>query len=329
MKSRGLGNVQDQHGFTLVELLVVIAIIGLLIALLLPAIQAARESGRRSSCSNNLKQIGLASHMYLSTYRTFPQGCAIHESGAGRVTWAVWLLPFLEQDGLFQRINLTLGEGGAAAAEINGPAFRTRVAGYLCPSDTVGRCTAWDASAPWSQANYVALFSGSNGTIISNDAVTGYTPKDPSTKLPLFNFNRARRAEHITDGLSSTLAFSECITASDGTDDIRGAWWNQFGAHFSTWREPNSTTPDRVCSPLPNLCGVTSSPARPKPRAPCNATGSDWGYFTFMARSYHGSSVNTVFADGSVRNIADSIALGVWQDLGTMNGGEAVDKAAF
>jgi len=328
--SKSIGS-RNRRGFTLIELLVVIAIIGLLVGLLLPAIQAARESARRSACTNNLKQIGLASHTHLSAYRTFPRGCKIGPTGVQRVTWAVWLLPFLEQDGLFQRIDLNVGEGTGNSPTVNGPAFRTRVAGYLCPSDTVGRCTAWDPSNPWSQANYVALFSGSNGTVISNDAdiVSILTPKDPSTRLPLFNFNRARRAADVTDGLSSTLAFSECITGSDGTDDLRGGWWNQFGSSFSTWRGPNSTTPDRVLNLLPNLCADTASPAKPKRQAPCNNTGGDWGYFTFMARSYHGSSVNTVFADGSVRNIADSITLNVWQALGTMNGGEAVDKSAF
>ena len=328
--SKSIGS-KNRRGFTLVELLVVIAIIGLLVGLLLPAIQAARESARRISCSNNLKQIGLASHTHLSTQGTFPQGCKIGPTGVSRVTWAVWLLPFLEQDGLFQRIDLNVGEGSENSVAVNGPAFRTQVAGYLCPSDTVGRCTAWDASNPWSQANYVALFSGSNGTIISNDAdiVSKLGPKDPSTRLPLFNFNRARQAAHVKDGLSSTLAFSECITGSDGTDDLRGGWWNQFGSSFSTWRGPNSTTPDRVLNVHPNLCADTTTPAKPKRQNPCNNTGGAWGYFTYMARSYHGSSVNAVFAAGSVRNIHDSISPDVWQQLGTINGREAVDQSAF
>jgi prepilin-type N-terminal cleavage/methylation domain-containing protein len=323
----------DRRGFTLVELLVVIAIIGTLVGLLLPAVQAARESARRSTCSNNLKQIGLASHSYLSAYRTFPQGCRINNTNSTqRVTWGVWLLPYVEEESLYKTINLTVGEGSSTSVATNGAAFQKRVTSYLCPSDTVGRCTAFDATNPWSRANYVALFSGANGIVVSQDSpftAPGLGPKDSSTRLPLFNFSVTRRDKDVTDGLSSTLAFSECITGSDRTDDLRGAWWNPFGAHFSTWRGPNSTTPDRVWDLVPSLCNNTSSPAVPKPQAPCNASGGGWGTWAYMARSNHVGGVNTVFADASVQYVNDSIALDVWQQLGTINGAEVVDKSAY
>jgi prepilin-type processing-associated H-X9-DG protein len=312
-----------------VELLAVIAIIGTLVGLLLPAVQIARESARRSTCSNNLKQIGLASHSYLSAYRTFPQGCRINNSsGDQRVTWGVWLLPYVEEESLYKTINRTVGEGSSTSVATNGSAFQKRVNSYLCPSDTVGRSTAYDATNPWSQSNYVALFSGSNGILISRDSpLTLHSPKDTSTRLPLFNFNVARRDKDLTDGLSSTLAFSECITAANRTMDLRGAWWNQFGAHFSTWRGPNSTTPDRVSSAA--RCSDVSSPPVRKSNAPCDATASAWGNWQHMARSYHGGGVNTAFADASVQYVNDSIALDVWQQLGTINGGEIVDKSAY
>ena len=321
----------DRRGFTLVELLAVIAIIGTLVGLLLPAVQVARESARRSTCSNNLKQIGLASHSYLSAYRTFPQGCRIHNTnGDQRVTWGVWLLPYVEEESLYKTINRTVGEGSPTSVATNGPAFQKRVNSYLCPSDTVGRCTAYDATNPWSQSNYVALFSGANGILVSQDSpFTNQGPRDTSTRLPLFNFSVARRDKDVTDGLSSTLAFSECITGSDRTEDLRGAWWNPFGATFTTWRGPNSTTPDRVWNTVPRLCNNTSSPAVPKRQAPCDASGGGWGNWAYMARSYHGGGVNTVFADASVQYVNDSIALDVWQQLGTINGAEIVDKSAY
>ena len=330
MKRMQTSHRLHRRGFTLVELLVVIAIIGTLVGLLLPAVQAARESARRSTCRNNLKQIGLASHSYLSATRTFPQGCRIPNTMDQRVTWGVWLLPYVEEESLYKTINLTVGEGSSTSVATNGPAFQKRVNSYLCPSDTVGRCKVYDATNPWSQSNYVALFSGSNGILISQDSpFTAQGPKDSSTRLPLFNFSVARRDKDVTDGLSSTLAFSESIPGHGRTAALRAPRWHPFCATFTTWRGPNSTTPDRVWNAVPRLCNNTSSPAVPKRQAPCDASGGGWGNWAYMARSYHGGGVNTVFADASVRYVEDSIALGVWQQLGTINGGEVVDKSAY
>ena len=125
------------------------------------------------------------------------------------MTWGVWLLQYVEEESIYKTINLTVGEGSSTSVATNGAAFQKRVTSYLCPSDTVGRCKVYDATNPWSQSNYVALFSGSNGILISQDSpFTAQGPKDSSTRLPLFNFSVARRDKDVTDGLSSTLAFS-------------------------------------------------------------------------------------------------------------------------
>ena len=322
----------DRRGFTLVELLAVIAIIGTLVGLLLPAVQAARESARRTTCLNNLKQIGLASHNHVDAHKKFPMGSSGKPDGTARVTWCIWIMPFLEQQDLYKTINRTVGEGSSNSDTVNGSAFRTRVQGYLCPSDVAGTCTVWNATNPYQRSNYVALFSGSAGNVLSSDTpwlMDAAATRDSSTALPLFNYNVQRQPKDITDGLSSTLAFSECITGQDNTLDWRGTWWNPWGAHFSTWRGPNSSTPDRYRNTLGAYCNDTMSPARPKSMAPCNATGSGWSSAAWMARSYHGDGVNTVFADGSVRYIGGGIELSVWQALGTINGGEAINGGSY
>jgi len=121
--------VHVRKGFTLVELLVVIAIIGILIALLLPAVQSAREAGRRAQCANNLKQISLALHIYEQTHRCLPYGASFSNKQGG--TWAAFILPHIEQNNVFEQFDFTRRIWDS----VNRPAVRTVIPTYICPSD--------------------------------------------------------------------------------------------------------------------------------------------------------------------------------------------------
>ncbi len=137
-----------QRGFTLVELLVVIAIIGILVALLLPAIQAAREAARRSQCTNNLKQVAVALHNYHDTHRTFPR-FAYYPSGQSH--WQgysvhVRLLPFIERAELYDEIRIASQEFGISGHTINSVHQRERVGAYVCPSDQAFPDANWPSN---------------------------------------------------------------------------------------------------------------------------------------------------------------------------------------
>ena len=122
---------QRPHGFTLVELLTVVAIIGVLVGLLLPAVQAARESGRRAKCANNLRQIGIALHAYHEAYGTFPYGSNYSAPSTGYPTWAVLILPQLDQDAVFNAYD----PGQAPYSTANQVVAKTFMSVFVCPSD--------------------------------------------------------------------------------------------------------------------------------------------------------------------------------------------------
>jgi len=140
----GTRDRKSPHGFTLVELLVVIAIIGILIALLLPAVQAAREAARRMQCSNNFKQAGLALHNYHSSVTSFPPGCLYTISAypvSYEWSWGAYILPYLEQQALYDIFDFETPNGGGAlhyALPWNTPVGTTMVSAFLCPSDPAG-----------------------------------------------------------------------------------------------------------------------------------------------------------------------------------------------
>lgn len=200
---------QTRRGFTLIELLVVIAIIAILVALLLPAVQQAREAARRSTCKNNLKQIGIALHNYHDTYRVFPPGCIDQEGGGTGVhnwTWSAMILPFMEQGPLYDL--LTPGDIRATAAIADSArrnAMQQPIEAFRCPSD-VGPDVNTDGQRE-------IVENGNRHQI----ATTNYLASNSSGEIRpqldvqdgMFSTNSKYRMRDIVDGTSNTFAVGE------------------------------------------------------------------------------------------------------------------------
>ena len=316
------------HGFTLVELLVVIAIIGTLVGLLLPAVQAARESARRSTCSNNLKQITLALNTFHDGKQQFPMGVlAPSNMGSGssqRIPWMLQLLPFVEEAGLFSSLSPVISPQSSASYTI---ANLKSVVGYTCPSDSALGTRMVNSWTNGPRSNYVGCFSPDAG-MVSKDAdytFVGGGGKSTSDLRSLFNYNVTRRMKNVTDGLSKTVAVSESIAGTPDSADMRGMWWNEWGCQYSHARTPNSNVPDAIWSVVAGgsyKCCVST------PTAPCNGGASEWANLIFSARSKHSGGVNAGMADGAVLFISDNVNAAVWQALGSINGGETADASA-
>ncbi|MGE3316336.1 MAG: DUF1559 domain-containing protein, partial [Planctomycetaceae bacterium] len=196
---------RSRRAFTLIELLVVMAIIGVLIALLLPAVQNAREAARRTQCKNNLKQIGLALHNYLDAMKVFPPSfCVDGPTGTGGGEWSIQarILPYAEQANLYETIDFSIPYAAGSPVAVQ------RVAMYLCPSEPNDRLRDGD--------HYPVNYGFNGGTWQVYDPFTGYGGDGP------FYPNSDTTTSDILDGLSSTICFAEVKTFTpyvrDGVD---------------------------------------------------------------------------------------------------------------
>jgi prepilin-type N-terminal cleavage/methylation domain-containing protein/prepilin-type processing-associated H-X9-DG protein len=330
-------------GFTLVELLVVITIIGILIALLLPAVQAAREAARRMQCSNNLKQIGLAMHSFESQNRTFPPGTKARyrfsygyptDNGVttGGYEWTCYLhflLPFVEQQGIYDALkgpDFNLPNPWVLATWSTIP--NANLSAYTCPSDGLGgnitnvKCVL-AASVP--KSNYLGIFSG----VRDGDNYNGRMYKNAATNVrAAFRPSEGTPISDITDGTSNTVAVAEYLKGIDEMDS-RGAYWsNRAGLQFLYVNYgPNSVAQDNICQAL---CPTGGSPNDSSNNLPCTAGGDDAN--SASPRSRHSGGVNAVFCDGSVHFVQDGIDShvpttatelpGTWQRLGWIADGQ-------
>jgi prepilin-type N-terminal cleavage/methylation domain-containing protein/prepilin-type processing-associated H-X9-DG protein len=352
-------------GFTLVELLVVIAIIGVLVALLLPAVQAAREAARRSQCSNNLKQMGLAMHNYHDTYNVFPPRKGGTSAGnpngnSNRRSGFLHLLPFMEQRAIFEQMEAPLinpagtefnaGGPGAwwnSAPPNHYPPWFVQLKIVICPSDK----PVFNVNQ---QGKHSYAFSAGD-TIVNNNSNNIFT-------RGVFGASRYKGFNHITDGSSNTIAMSE------------RTWGNNLGIVTATGQDVRTATGHNVTSVNtdPGSCYATATgkmfvgvqiKARfgflwadgqaermafttvLPPNAPSctnnDNVNADAAGGVFNPSSFHPNGVMALFADGSVRFVAENIhcgnisappvpqgpsPYGVWGAMGTTDGNESISN---
>ncbi|MFH5804377.1 DUF1559 domain-containing protein [Alienimonas sp. DA493] len=340
----------SRFGFTLIELLVVIAIIAVLVSLLLPAVQQAREAARRSQCQNNLKQIGLALHNHHGTYKSFPPGVPVSDyetknafwnlggSQAGShhgPNWAANLLAELDQTQLDRILKLCV-EGdknpcdGCELSGYNGRSDSGRLsvftpAPFVCPSapEADALFNEWELDE-LSKGNYGANYGSEDLYSHRNKATAGVfglkehrmSFSGGSSKEQMGRGQGTRLAE-IKDGTTSTVAVSELLTV-DSAKDCRGVWFGGWmgGGAFTAHDAPNSPGTDVV--PYCDDSGL-------KPNDPmlCEENHDDQ-YTWAAARSDHTGGVNAVMADGSVQFFSETIDLATWKALCTRAAGEVV-----
>lgn len=329
-------------GFTLVELLVVIAIIGVLVALLLPAVQAAREAARRSQCTNNTKQIALACHNYESAHGSLPigygllpeggYGNSVAEGAPGQTQYAEWtwanrILAYLEQNAISTKIDWKWNPGNAQNyPEVIKSVVSAKIPGFQCPSDEGARTNFAEAGNCYpdnafpdgfGRISYAGNFGNAEGTNPLNSRLEASPDARPGARrVPgVFGYNHGDKLSQITDGTSNTLLTSELLIG--GVCSIRGNFSYDEGPVFMQFYRPNDSTPDEV-----RWCD--DEDLQPGARAPCIEPGLNLNQVLHTSRSAHPSVVIASTCDGATHVVSDSIDLAVWRALGSPQGDETV-----
>jgi len=333
----------SRRGFTLVELLVVIAIIGTLVGLLLPAVQAAREAARLSTCKNNSKQLSLAMHNFNDAYRKFPWCRKRDETSKGgwnfyfnTYTFGFYtqILPFIEQAELhrmFTRPSDTANWGWAPTTigSTDNEAAKIIVPQFQCPSDTGVTVDIEPANGNFSVArgNYAVCVGPGDvyGRPIGNPAGVVNPGAFQVTAGQHWTAGSPRRFQSqfkdFTDGTSTTLLMSEAVKPTVASGQNGGG--NLMGAvpghsMFTAYTTPNTSAADRMAY-CPNATGYPL----------CQTTQHNENNNYAAARSRHRGGVVAAMADASVRFFTDNIGTTTWQQLGSRAGGEQIDGGAM
>ncbi|WP_165067816.1 DUF1559 family PulG-like putative transporter [Paludisphaera rhizosphaerae] len=348
-----------RRGFTLIELLVVIAIIAVLIALLLPAVQAAREAARRAQCVNNLKQLGLAVHNYISANEATPSQCMPYRTTAlddWGFNWYTALLPQLEQQALFSSVNFSISPWDAA----NTTSGYTQLSAWICPSES----NPSRRYGAYSVANYVGNYGGPAAVRAYSGVILPTVNLITETGLGYLASVPTVRTASFTDGMSNTGLFSERLlgppdgtTLQAGTADARrgifqlttGALANtgeagarafvaECRAMTGTAVAPNGQLLGRMAFPgYPAHLGLSSYVHYAPPNSPsCKNPASLEPSFVLVgpisaasATSNHPGGVVMAMADGSARFVKDTVNLQAWWALGSRDGGEVISSDAY
>jgi len=338
-------NRSSRRGFTLIELLVVIAIIAVLISLLLPAVQAARESARRMACANNLKQLGLAMHQYENTNGVLPPSLVLNTNQAGAVTWfGGWsaqgrILPYLEQNATFSGVNFNQSYSAPTNTTISTLTINT----MICPSEVKPQ-PATHGFGLCGVVNYAVnvgdwyVWGGSAGT---------------ANRAP-FGVNMSRTFSSISDGLSNTLLMSE-VKAYQPYFRDGGPITGMTAANIpSPNASPESVSSQYFSSTSPQLSGHTewvdghahqtgmTTAWTPNKRilgtslknldidlTTIRESNGGPTFASITSRSYHPGGVQMLKADGSVSFVMETIRGEVWRALGTVSGGEILSSDSY
>jgi prepilin-type N-terminal cleavage/methylation domain-containing protein len=334
----------SKAGFTLIELLVVIAIIAILIALLLPAVQQAREAARRTQCRNNLKQLGLALHNYLDSYRVFPPTMSVGPGGGGEWSLQARLLPYTEQGNMYNAIDFSLNYNQVSPQFPHG-IKALRIPLLQCPTDPNDRQRVNASGAP---EHYPLCYGVNLGTWQVFNPFTGQFGDGA------FGPNSKTSDRDFVDGMSNTLGISEVkaytpyarnsssplpanapvpMSVADVCGYVTGASQNQKDSGHTEWADGRAHHVGFTTTLNPNtevLCtngahGIQdldfNSQREDNPDGTPNPT-----FAVVTSRSWHEGIVHTLLMDGSARAVSENIDLQTWRSLGTRQGGEVVGE---
>jgi prepilin-type N-terminal cleavage/methylation domain-containing protein len=324
----------SRRGFTLIELLVVIAIIAILIALLLPAVQQAREAARRSTCKNQLKQIGIAFHDYHEAHRQFPPA-AICQGGCGTgnansrhgnwaATWVAMILPYVDQGPLYDQYDF----GSDRGSGVNDNVTNNHLEFLRCPTDPSRDDTMTNANGMGGD-----FWRGNYGVSVGAGSATRNAHFQDSNRKGAFHVSAqyGARIAWIKDGTTNTVILGELRVRPEGgaNDNSWGAWGMAGGATFSA--RTNGGIPAGVILPNQDATVIRDRTAHCDNGIPatdrtwkCDDTTND--QYWQATRSAHAGGVHVGMGDGSTRFVSESIDAGIWAGLNTISGGEVLGE---